>query len=101
MADRGRLPKSASRNEKGVYRFDDEVLIAEYLANVGHEQKASVQPHRSRPEIPEIRPESLQNQENWLNDSEIPDYTVSRARAEYEKANLLELERKKKVLRML
>jgi len=96
LADRGRLPKSSSKNEKGVYRFDEELLVAEYLANVGNEQRGSLQPHRSRPELPENRPETPQNQENWANDGEIPDYTVSRARAEYEKANLLELDRKKK-----
>lgn len=96
LANRGRLPKSASKNERGVYRFDDEVLISEYLANVGQEQKASVQPHRARPELPGTGPELPQNQENWANDGEIPDYTVSRARAEYEKANLLELDRRKK-----
>ena len=37
-----------------------------------------------------------ENSEIWQNESEIPDYTISRARAEYEKANLLELDRKKK-----
>lgn len=96
LADRGRLPKSASKNEKGVYRFDDEVLVSEYLANVGQEQKNSIQPHRARPDPPELRPKTAENGEDWQNDGQIPDYTVSRARAEYEKANLLELDRKRK-----
>lgn len=96
LATKGRLPKSTTKNSRGVYRFREETLIAEYLANVDHSQKHSIQPHRSRPEPPKRTSETLENSENWPNDSEIPDYTVSRARAEYEKANLLELDRKRK-----
>jgi hypothetical protein len=96
LANRGRLPKSTTKNERGVYRFREESLVAEYLANVDHCQVGSSQPHRARPEVPQSRPETSENLKIWPNDSEIPEYTISRARAEYEKANLLELERKKK-----
>lgn len=79
-----------------MFRFDEELLVAEYLANVDHCQVGSSQPHRARPGLPRTGPESPENREIWPNDSDIPEYTVSRARAEYEKANLLELDRKRK-----
>ncbi len=96
LSRRGRLPKSTTQNERGVLRFHEELLVAEYLANVDHSQIGSSQPHRARPEPPQIQPETAENREIWPNDSDIPEYTISRARAEYEKANLLELDRKKK-----
>jgi len=96
LADRGRLPKSTTKNEKGVYRFHDDLLVAEYLSTVDQRQVGASQPHRERPLAPLGRPETPENRQIRPKDSEIPEYTESRARAEYEKANLLELERKKK-----
>lgn len=96
LARRGRLPKSTTKNDRGVFRFHEELLVAEYLANIDHRQVGSTQPHRARPELPHHQPKSREISENWSNDSEIPAYTLSRARAEYEKANLLELDRKRR-----
>ena len=84
-----------------MYRFEADLVVDEYLANVDHRQKGTVQPHRQRPLPPQTRPESANSRDFSPNDSEIPDYTESRARAEYEKANLLELERKKKESELL
>lgn len=79
-----------------MYRFREDTLVDEFIANIAPTQKGAKQPRRSRPDPPKTPPEMAENSEIWQNESEIPDYTISRARAEYEKANLLELDRKKK-----
>lgn len=99
LAERGRLPLSSTKNEKGVYRFKAELLIDEYETNVGKSQVGVQQPHRQRPITPPSEPESPKIQESRPirpEYQEIPDYNESRARAEYEKANILEMDRKKK-----
>lgn len=91
----GALKGSPCVMQEKPLRVNAETLLAEYLARVAPHQAEAQQPRakRERPplpasgtpaQLPEVRPEDL------------PDYTVSRARSEYEKANLLELERKTK-----
>lgn len=103
IARRGRLPKSCTTNERGHLRFDPQFLVAEYLTNVDQRQVGNKHVAPERPVTPPGPPESPEFQPNApirppinAEYSEIPDYVESRARAEYEKANLLELERKKK-----
>lgn len=95
LCEKGALQSSPCVLQKKPWRVDADTLVAEYLARVAPHQAEAEQPRatRERPplpasgtpaQLPELRPEDL------------PDYTVSRARSEFEKANLLELERKTK-----
>lgn len=98
LCERGALAGSPCVLQAKPLRVDGESLVAEYLAKVGLHQAEAQQPKEKRPrpkqpaaakrhvpaQLPEHRPEDL------------PEYTISRARSEYEKANLLELDRKTK-----
>ena len=82
-------------------RVDADLLVAEYLARVAPHQAEARQPaaKRERPAPVNSSPGSPRSRPAQLpSDSPegLPDYTVSRARSEYEKANLLELDRKTK-----
>lgn len=82
-------------------RLNPDLLVSEYLAKVGPHQSEAVQPRMKR-ELPPQRdttrpPRQLPAQL----DQELPDYTISRARLEYEKANLAELERRAKAKLLL
>jgi len=87
LVRRGRLPASTISDRP--VRLDSEKLMAEYLASVdprhrpGFRKKAAAPP-ASTGAITSSSPETM------------PDYNESRARSEFEKANLLELERKTK-----
>ena len=99
IARRGRLPKSCTTNERGHLRFDPHLLVEEYVANIDQRQVGASQPGKTRPITPPSEPESPKIQEFRPirpEYQEIPDYNESRARAEYEKANILEMDRKKK-----
>ncbi len=87
---KGALRGSGCIAQEKPWRFHGELAVSEYLAKVSPIQ-ADVQQPRSAPpprtvpaQLPADAPEDL------------PDYTISRARSEYEKANLLELDRKTK-----
>lgn len=93
----GALKSSQCIMRKKPLLLDSDLLVGEFLALVApnkvptqqqQQQTAQAkQPPTTRrqfPQQPATAPE------------ELPDYTVSRARTEYEKANLLELERKEK-----
>lgn len=91
LCERGALAGSPCVLQQKPLRVDGDLLLAEYLARVAPHQAEAQQPRAKRqaPErsttpaqLPETRPEDL------------PDYTISRARSEFEKANLLELQRK-------
>jgi hypothetical protein len=94
---KGRLPRSML--SASPIRLNDETLVDEYLANVAllppspagqkPKHKALRPPATAKPDPPQTR---LTN----LGDEKLPDYNVSRARTEFEKANLLELDRKTK-----
>jgi len=93
LCDRGALKGSPCILQAKPLRVDGDLLVAEYLARVAPHQAEAQQPRAKREapasavgrppaQLPLDRPEDL------------PDYTISRARSEYEKANLLELQRK-------
>ena len=93
LCDRGALRGSPCILQAKPLRVDGDLLVSEYLARVAPHQAEAEQPRakRERPpatasappaQLPTERPEDL------------PEYTISRARSEYEKANLLELQRK-------
>jgi phage terminase Nu1 subunit (DNA packaging protein) len=92
LCERGALCGSPCILQAKPLRVDGDLLVAEYLAKVGAQQAEAQQPRakreaatrapQRRQQLPVDRPEDL------------PNYTISRARSEYEKANLLELQRK-------
>jgi hypothetical protein len=95
LCEKGALKGSSCILQEKPLRVDADLLVAEYLAKVSPIQAEAEQPRAKRDapipppgrppaQLPPDRPEDL------------PDYTVSRARSEYEKANLLELDRKTK-----
>lgn len=97
LCTRGALAGSACVLQAKPLRVDGDLLVSEYLAKVAPHQVEAHQPRTKREpaalasvpkpvrqQLPESRPEDL------------PEYTISRARSEYEKANLLELDRKTK-----
>lgn len=97
LCTKGALAGSACVLQAKPLRVDGDLLVAEYLARVAPHQAEALQPRakRERPvvqerrQLPDMRPDDL------------PDYTISRARSEYEKANLLELDRKTKEKQLL
>lgn len=91
----GRLPQSTVSDRP--IRVSAEQLVAEYLATVDARQSnATTSP--PKPRAP--RQPRMQQQQPLLGAStspdQMPEYNDSRARSEFEKANLLELERKTK-----
>ena len=97
LCEKGALQGSPCILQAKPLRVDGDILVAEYLAKVSPIQAEAEQPRAKREapaaaaerpivpaQLPVDRPEDL------------PDYTISRARSEYERANLLELERKTK-----
>ena len=106
LCHRGRLARSVV--SVSPLRLDGDLLVAEYLANVDPMQVGAVNhgPAKARggPATPRPRPApvaapapaAVATRLVGDGDGELPDYNVSRARTEYEKANLLELDRKTK-----
>jgi hypothetical protein len=93
-----RLPKSLL--SPSPIRLNAETLVDEYLANVALQPPA---PASQKPKHKALRPAATAKFEppqatrlTNLGDEDLPDYNVSRARTEFEKANLLELDRKTK-----
>lgn len=89
-------------------RLNPDLLLSEYLAKVGPHQSEAVQPRMKR-ELPTRRdttrpplqlPQSSDDPPAQP-DQGLPEYTISRARLEYEKANLAELERRAKAKLLL
>lgn len=98
LCESGALAGSPCVLQKKPLRVDADLLVTEYLARVAPHQAEAQQPRSKRDaparaggpaQLPDVRPEDL------------PDYTISRARSEFEKANLLELERKTKERQLL
>jgi phage terminase Nu1 subunit (DNA packaging protein) len=67
------------------------MLLAEYESSV---QVRNPPKREAQASVVDQAPRSVQQRE--IRDSDLPDYNESRARSEYERANLLELERKQK-----
>lgn len=90
LCDRGALRGSVCVLQEKPLRVDAGTLVAEYLARVGPQQAEAQQPaaKRDRPDRPR------RQQPPPPDPADLPDYNESRARSEYEKANLLELQRK-------
>lgn len=89
-------------------RLNPDLLVSEYLAKVGPHQSEAVQPRMKRElptrrdttRPPRQRPQSSDDPPAQP-DQGLPEYTISRARLEYEKANLAELERRAKAKLLL
>jgi hypothetical protein len=100
LCERGALRGSPCILQAKPLRVDGDLLVSEYLAKVGAQQAEAQQPRAKRePATPRPpRPPRRQPAESAPppEPADLPDYNVSRARSEYEKANLLELDRKTK-----
>ena len=94
LCERGALRGSPCILQAKPLRVDGDLLVSEYLAKVGAQQAEAQQPRAKRE--PTTRPPQRRQQLPVDRPEDLPDYTVSRARSEYEKANLLELDRKTK-----
>jgi hypothetical protein len=98
LCERGALRGSPCILQVKPLRVDADLLVAEYLAKVSPHQAEAQQPRAKRepaaprPPQPKRPPAPAKDPEP----ADLPDYNVSRARSEYEKANLLELDRKTK-----
>lgn len=94
LCSRGALLGSRCVLQAKPLRVDGDCLVDEYLARVAPSQAEAIQP-RARRELPtpvDETPRQLPRE----TPEDLPEYTISRARSEYEKANLLELDRKTK-----
>lgn len=95
LCSRGALAGSACVLQPKPLRVDGELLVAEYLARVAPHQAEAQQP-RAKRESPNAQVIATPAQLPTHRPDELPEYTISRARSEFEKANLLELDRKTK-----
>jgi hypothetical protein len=99
LCERGALQGSPCILQAKPLRVDADLLVAEYLARVAPHQAEARQPaaKRERPAPPDATPAPPRRHPDQLPGDapkDLPDYTISRARSEFEKANLLELQRK-------
>jgi len=94
LCERGALRGSPCVLQAKPLRVDGDLLVSEYLAKVGAQQAEAQQPRAKRE--PTARAPQRRQQLPVDSPEDLPDYTISRARSEYEKANLLELDRKTK-----
>jgi hypothetical protein len=99
LCDRGALRGSPCILQAKPLRVDGDLLVGEYLARVAPHQAEAQQPaaKRERPGPVDATPAPPRRPPAQLPSDapeNLPDYTISRARSEYEKANLLELQRK-------
>lgn len=127
LCERGGLLGSACVLQAKPLRLDADLLVAEYLASVAPFQVQAKQPKTKRLPVERIEPiqpapaKPVEPPARVLpaepkpavvapkapiqlpveRSSDLPEYTISRARSEYEKANLLELDRKAKERQLL
>jgi hypothetical protein len=99
LCEKGGLQGSPCILQARPLRVDADLLVAEYLARVAPHQAEARQPaaKRERPAPPDATPAPPRRQPAQLPSDApegLPGYTISRARSEFEKANLLELQRK-------
>jgi phage terminase Nu1 subunit (DNA packaging protein) len=96
LCERGALRGSPCILQAKPLRVDADLLVSEYLAKVGAQQAEAQQPRAKRePATPQPKRQPAASAPP-PEPAELPDYNISRARSEYEKANLLELDRKTK-----
>lgn len=95
LCERGALLGSPCILQAKPLRVDGDTLVEEYLARVSPHQAEANQPNQKR-ESPNAQVAATPAQLPAHRPDELPDYTISRARSEFEKANLLELDRKTK-----
>ena len=95
LCNGGRLPKSCLSLKP--LRVDGDLLVAEFLANVDVRQANTINPGPAKAKRAEVeavsRPVPIPARRS---SADVPDYNESRARHEYEKANLAELVRLEK-----
>ena len=91
LVKQGRLPRSTVST--APVRVLADVLVSEYLSSI--DQRQTVRERPGIAEAPRQAPPPRRETE------EPPDYNISRARSEFEKANLLELDRKAKEVLLL
>ena len=102
LCERGALRGSPCILQAKPLRVDGDLLVSEYLARVAPHQAEAQQPavKRERPapgaERTKPQPKPPPPPPRAPEPKELPAYNDSRARSEYEKANLLELDRKTK-----
>lgn len=97
LCERGALRGSPCIVQAKPLRVDADLLVAEYLAKVSPHQAEAQQPRAKREPAPRPpQPKRPPPPPRAPEPADLPDYNVSRARSEYEKANLLELDRKTK-----
>jgi len=95
LCDRGALKGSPCILQAKPLRVDGDLLVSEYLARVAPHQAEAQQPAAKR-EPPAPKPKQAPPAQPRELPVDLPAYNDSRARTEYEKANLLELDRKTK-----
>ena len=93
LCEKGALQGSACILRTRPLLLDADALVAEYLAKVSPTQVNAVQPTALPKDQPPPRQPAPPPPRHT---DQPPDYNESRARSEYEKANLLELDRKAK-----
>jgi hypothetical protein len=89
--ERGALMNSPCVLQHKPWRVDAETVVEEFLRLVAPFQVEAVQPTAKREPALEAKAVTVS-----AGGGDLPGYNESRARSEYEKANLLELERKQK-----
>lgn len=94
LCERGALQGSPCVVQAKPLRVDAGLLVDEYLSRVAPHQSEAVQPRSKSDQSLQASQRRAQMPDDRSDD--LPDYTVSRARSEHEKANLLELERRTK-----
>jgi hypothetical protein len=104
LCKKGRLPRSVVSLKP--IRVRAETVVAEYLSVVDPRQqetaerkaavRAGVEPLPVAARVPIMMPPALDDGPPLLDRQPLPDYNESRARHEFEKANLAELDRKTK-----
>lgn len=97
LCERGALHGSRCVMQVKPLRVDGDLLVAEYLKRVAPHQAEAIQPRATQRDQEPMAVVPRQMPRPATGDGEeLPEYTVSRARSEHEKANLLELERRTK-----
>jgi len=96
LCDRGALLGGSCVLRPRPLLVDADTLVAEYLAKVAPHQAEAQQPRARREPPPPAQGRPPAPAPPPRTTEQPPDYNESRARSEYEKANLLELDRKAK-----
>jgi len=96
LCDRGALRGSPCILQAKPLRVDGDLLVREYLARVAPHQAEAQQPTAKRERPAAVRSAPTAPKPPPKPPEQLPEYGESRARTEFEKANLLELERRQK-----